>query len=378
MKKRRTNSFGFTVIELLVVIGIISILVGLLIPAIGRTRDSARLSQSQTNLRTLSTAHGAYAATFNDRQFTQINDNLGSYGNSAQEAITNFLSQAGSHPPIILGRANGPNGTYANWQYFITPSLPFNLNLVQPMTFGGSNLGLGSFRLINVRRFNTFVSGRFYDRVFYAPKDTVVMDAVDSPVSGAGSSSCFDDPGEYCLRPAVGTNDLPVWSSYITSPAAMFAPQVMAASGWRSPWSLDAGFRSPSMGHALHPSLKTLMIEHHWLQNARGTCNPGFGGPTPYGRNCEPYYFNHGFESAPAALFYDGSVRTISTRRAQNSDLRVRQQSGQTNGLWHREAGSLGGNGYHIDRAYDMSETSYHILTVDGIRGRDIVTGSGG
>jgi prepilin-type N-terminal cleavage/methylation domain-containing protein len=368
---------GFTIVELLIVIGIIAILIGLLFPAIGRTRESARLSQSLTNLRNLSTAHIAYATTYNDRQFTLINDNIASFGDTPYSAINTFVTEMGQHPPITLGYATGPNGAYANWRYFINAQLPFNMSLVQPLNFTGQNQGFGSFRLCNVRQFNSFVNGRFYDRVFYAPKDRVVIDAIENPVdAGLNSRNCFEDPGQYCIRPAVGVNDIPIWMSYVLSPAAMFSPQVMADE-WRNPWSLNGGFRSPSMGQALHPSLKTHMIEHHWLQNRRADCNPGFSMATPYGLNCEPYYFNHGLESAPAALFYDGSVRTVSTREAERADARIRAQSGSTNGLWHRSTGGYGANGYFIDRGYDQAETSYHILTTEGIRGRDFTTDSG-
>ncbi len=40
--------------------------------------------------------------------------------------------------------------------------------------------------------------------------------------------------------------------------------------------------------------------------------------------------------------------------------------------LWSRDT-PFGHDGYFIGSAFDFAETSYHILTVDGIRGRDTV-----
>ena len=63
MKRR-----GFTLIELLVVITIITVLIALLLPAIAKSRESARSTQCMSNLRQLNlgllqfqTSHGFYA-----------------------------------------------------------------------------------------------------------------------------------------------------------------------------------------------------------------------------------------------------------------------------------------------------------------------------
>ena len=56
MKKK-----GFTLIELLVVMVIIALLVGLLLPALGRARDEARKTQCRSNLRQIGLAMNIYA-----------------------------------------------------------------------------------------------------------------------------------------------------------------------------------------------------------------------------------------------------------------------------------------------------------------------------
>lgn len=58
---------GFTLVELLVSIGIISLLMGLLVPTLGHARDAARSTKCMSNQRQLVTAWHTYANDFRDR-----------------------------------------------------------------------------------------------------------------------------------------------------------------------------------------------------------------------------------------------------------------------------------------------------------------------
>jgi prepilin-type processing-associated H-X9-DG protein/prepilin-type N-terminal cleavage/methylation domain-containing protein len=68
---------GFTLVELLVVVGIIAVLIGLLLPALVRARDAGRRSKCLSNLRQIGQGMAAYIAEFRGHtpaQFTNVKD----------------------------------------------------------------------------------------------------------------------------------------------------------------------------------------------------------------------------------------------------------------------------------------------------------------
>ena len=371
MRQGHCRFRGFTIVELLVVVSIIALLIGILLPALGKARDQARITISLGNLRQLGQAHAVYSNDWSDQQFTLVRGDISRYGNTPGSALLQFeSSMQRSHPPIILGWAHGPQGDDASalWGFYLSNSL--NYDLIMPVTFGEREDPRGWMRMVNVQAFNQYLTGRFYDPIFYAPKDEMATEAIEP---------CANTPDEFCVI----DGSTIWWSSYCMSPAALYNPDVMASPlreradgtrGWRNPWHVASGFRTPSSSQARHPTLKTHMLEHNWLQNRRQHCNPSFIGGMYDG--CEPYYFNHAAESFPMTLFYDGHVAGLSFREAYLDDLQAQVDAGPGGGLWSRDTGmGVGGyyplDSYDVGFAPDSGESSFHILTTDGILGRD-------
>lgn len=388
---KRNQRKAFTIIELLVVVSIIALLIGILLPAIGKARDAALTSTSVSNLRQLGIAHATYASEWNDNHWTVLPHNAASYGNSLPDAIANYPGGSTNWPRILMGwdSAQSIYQLPPAAQFGLAPYLPF----VYDSSASGWNMGPnggGFYRLINVPSFNSYMNGRFYDHAFYAPKDRTVISAI---------GDCWDYPGNFCVP---GDDEAEFYSIYYSSyslaGSALYNPSIWNRPAGQLPTinelfqSFPAAFRTPSTSVAQYPDLKTHMIEHHWLQNAPGDCNPAMSN-TAYAKydGCEPYYFSHGINSTPRTLFYDGHVAPLSLATAKrDNEVVIANMEGSsgndatTMGLWRTDAGDFGGNGYFsefgagIDAAgfADTTVTTgVHMLTTGGIRGRDILSG---
>ncbi|MBY0263479.1 MAG: prepilin-type N-terminal cleavage/methylation domain-containing protein [Phycisphaerales bacterium] len=185
---RRWGNQAFTLIELLVVIAIIALLVGLLLPALGSARRSAKTTVCISNLRQMTVAQTAYAA--------QYNDAIGSYraSNRSGPIEGSYLTDSGFVARDIIERLTGKTLPWVKNRFFHRNY--WHLPAIAEGAFGNDSNGL-------------------YVTAVACPEDRTILEWKRNAVTAANQdlgSTDVDAPDFKEYRP--------FWSSYEQVPAA--------------------------------------------------------------------------------------------------------------------------------------------------------------
>ena len=346
---------GTALIDALVIIGVTALIFGALLPMLGSLNMMSGESKSLAKLAQLGQAHACYAADWNDRQVTWIPDDFAEDGTNSAGM---YFETRNCFPPMILGWDVFGSGNNALWGYWHgcngATGGTNNVDVLKPINLESEfTIGFGSFRIPNSQRFRSYVSSRFYAPEWYAEGD----------VEYEAASELFNIEGEF-----TSTGGALYFSSYALSPAAMLDSGVLRKSsegGYQPPEDHPDYYRSPHVGTCSYPALKSRMIEHNWFRDA----------PDEPPAQGNIWSFNQGLAANPCTLFFDGSTSKLSTLQAWQDDLTVLGGTKGQDGLWSRDT-PLGETGYFGEYSIDNTSISHHILTTDGIQGREILSRS--
>ena len=217
MTVRKRITAGFTLVELLVVIGIIAVLIAILLPALRAAREAAQSAQCLSNLRQIGVAFHTYAATNNGHVFPLHYYDGGPWGLSWVHILSRgkylpvpLEPDRTRHPSTAAGVLHCPAGVnrefpgglitfqrddprYAHyWRHVAPPGEPIDSWYGLNATHGNSGLGSNSdypytpFRTLPAQK----GTGGLIDRVMHKVTDfrrpselAVAYDGIDSAMA---------------------------------------------------------------------------------------------------------------------------------------------------------------------------------------------------
>jgi prepilin-type N-terminal cleavage/methylation domain-containing protein len=336
---------GFTLIELLVVIAIIALLLGILIPVLGKARLSAQTVKSKANLRSIGQIQHLYAGDFGDSYINPFN--------------TSYSSGSG---PGTLGwavaRKQGLGGVY----HFTGPGQWYS----EMYAFHWYSL-IGGW--LN--------DGDYASKVQFAPADKIIITRF---------ADYLNDNPNFNLNTGI-------WDcSYVLSPTIWYSPRRYEndtrPNATRSSGPASLAKRN-KVSDTSYPSSKVIVWERFdWSQNTRTASFPNPSNPQGPAINFgdevySPQWNNP--EASPNALAADGSVfiakiEDIRTLASDDNERTARQF--RPTDQWNIPSSLLENYGMDQD-GFEIGSSltgfgrgqypAYFWATRDGIKGRDVI-----
>jgi prepilin-type processing-associated H-X9-DG protein len=215
--RSRRGGAAFTLVELLVVIGIIALLIGILLPTLNRARESARATKCLSNMRNLAQATLMFAQ-----------ENRGMMPGRAATTTIMWDASKGKLRVVTADEAKaGECFDWIAWQRRVDPvsGKPYPSALDQNITFSGLARFMAARPVFHTTPEQANQAGRKLDEVFRCPSDRL-----DAHLKNNG-----DDNGgrgqyrySYSINALVATRD----GKPVVAPSAGGAPLPPGGGNW--------------------------------------------------------------------------------------------------------------------------------------------------
>lgn len=296
---------GFTLVELLVVIGIIAVLISILLPALAKARQAALTISCGSNLRQIGLALSIYDMEHKQLPFNNIWAPPGT-GGIANGRVTHW----GEDLTIALGGKPYPTGDPSNVgpisKMFTCPAASYTSSNPYPWRqHYGIHSRLAPYGqidasgklVLNVDQYKAWILGMTGTAANFVPRSfTNIKNASEVAVVWDGPQ--FPDYGDNCPdTSAVDKNQL-IWGHFFCREGAIYAGGGSLGGSWTN---LDNGVVPGDDGGPWDDSVKKIQSEN--IDQPAGTTTSWL--PHPGVR------YRHGNNDTVNVLFCDGHVQSL-------------------------------------------------------------------